>query len=504
MARRDATHRGEHQFAAALVIALMLLLALLLVWLGPGEWYGPIGVMAVACVLIWWLTTTADRARARDLAEIAEQIDRVAPETARDTAEAGTLTLGRVLRRIGDLEGRVRADSDRLEREAAQMAELFDAVDVPVIGADADGVVRRANAAALSTLGRAPGDVLGRPIDEVIVQSELAGLVRHARDGQRARGRVRYVADSGVRFFDVTAQPVTGGGVALTLLDVTELAAAVQLKTDFAANASHELRTPIAAIKGAADTMVAAEDDPEMTARLRAMIVQHVGRLEEMVDDLLDLSRLEAAEGRPPAAPLEMSELAGRLDEMFASPCADRRLRLTFDLDPALERMVIDASLLELALRNLVDNAIKFAREGTEVRVIGRASEVEPAMDDLEMFTPAPDAPALGARFRVVDKGQGIPLADQQRIFERFYQVDTSRDGGARKRGTGLGLAIVKHALRRLGGRISVESVWQQGTTMTFEIPRCVVVGETTPDAAPTPGDPPTDPAANPVAGSDR
>ncbi len=476
MPGRDATKRGERQFAAALVIAAVLVLALLLVWLGPGDWYGPIGVMAVACALVWWLTSAADRSRSRDLAEIAEQIDRIAPDAAGRSSPSESLTLGRVMRRLGELEAHIRADVQRRAGEVGQLKELFDSADVPVVAASGDGLIREANGAALALLDRAESDVLGRPIGEVLVQTELAGLARHARGGQRARGRVRYVTDSGARFFDVTAQPVSGGGVVLTLLDVTELAAAVQLKSDFAANASHELRTPIAAIKGAADTMVTAADDPEMTARLRNMIIQHVGRLEEMVDDLLDLSRLEAAEGRPPAAPLVMSELAGRLDELFVGPCADRRLRLTFDLDPALERMVIDATLLELALRNLVDNAIKFAREGTEVRVIGRASEVEPAMDGPEMFTPAPDAPALGARFRVVDKGQGIPLADQQRIFERFYQVDTSRDGAVRRRGTGLGLAIVKHALRRLGGRISVESVWQQGTTMTFEIPRCVVV----------------------------
>ncbi|MEQ8770173.1 MAG: ATP-binding protein [Phycisphaerales bacterium] len=496
MAGRDAMKRGERQFAAAVVIAIMLVLSLVLVWLGPGEWYGPIGVMAVAAVLVWWLTSAADRARSRDLAEIAEQIDRIAPDTTDDTEQPGSLTLGRVMRRLGELESRVRADAERRDRAIGELRELFDAADVPVVAASGDGLIREANSAVLALLGRSETDVLGRPIDEILVQSELAALVKHAREGQRTRGRVRYVTDAGPRFFDVTAQPVSGGGVVLTLLDVTELAAAVQLKTDFAANASHELRTPIAAIKGAADTMVAAEDDPEMTARLRNMIIQHVGRLEEMVDDLLDLSRLEAAEGRPPSAPLAMSELAGRLDELFAGPCADRRLRLTFDLDPALERMVIDATLLELALRNLVDNAIKFAREGTEVRVIGRASEVEPAMDDLEMFTPDADAPALGARFRVVDKGQGIPLADQQRIFERFYQVDTSRDGAVRRRGTGLGLAIVKHALRRLGGRISVESVWQQGTTMTFEIPRCVVVGDSAENRPGSAPDPTTDAAA--------
>ncbi|GJM19207.1 MAG: histidine kinase [Phycisphaeraceae bacterium] len=463
-----------------------LVAAIVLMALGPGSWYGPVFVMGIAALLVWWFSSASDRGRERELRELGEQIDRIAPDEGAPARDASP-TLTSVLRRLGDLERRTTAGLGSRDAALRDLRGLIDAVDVPVIGADAGGVVESVNRAGAEMLGRERGDIVGRLLEDLLVQPELAALVARARGGARARGRVRSVTDEGVRYYDVTVEPVArageGGamapaGVVLTLLDVTQLAAAVQLKTDFAANASHELRTPIAAIKGAADTMQAAQDDPVMTARLRTMIVQHVGRLEELVDDLLDLSRLEAAEGRPEAEPVAMSELAGRLDGLFTGACAERRVRLTYDLDPALERMVIDATLLELILRNLVDNALKFAREGTEVRLIGRASDVERAHDAADAGAPAEDAPELGARFRVVDEGQGIPLADQQRIFERFYQVDTSRDGGARRRGTGLGLAIVKHALRRLGGRISVESVWQQGTTMTFEIPRCVRMGD--------------------------
>jgi signal transduction histidine kinase len=130
-----------------------------------------------------------------------------------------------------------------------------------------------------------------------------------------------------------------------------------------------------------------------------------------------------------------------------------------------------DRVLLELVLRNLVENATKFAREETEIVI--KAVPAGIPMDPVNPPPPEADL-ARGLRLTVRDEGLGIPLAHQQRIFERFYQVDRARTGGSVQRGTGLGLAIVKHATRRLGGRVGVESVYQQGTTMIVELPRCV------------------------------
>jgi signal transduction histidine kinase len=119
--------------------------------------------------------------------------------------------------------------------------------------------------------------------------------------------------------------------------------------------------------------------------------------------------------------------------------------------------------VLLLILKNLVDNATKFAYEGTAVRVVGEIIPIEPGRRGRE-----------GARFIVSDRGVGIPIGLQSRVFERFYQVDPARTGTAHRRGTGLGLAIVKHAVKVMGGTIGVESVWKQGTTITVELPGCV------------------------------
>jgi two-component system phosphate regulon sensor histidine kinase PhoR len=249
----------------------------------------------------------------------------------------------------------------------------------------------------------------------------------------------------------------------------------VQLKTDFVANASHELRTPIAAIRGAVETLGIAADDRAMSDRLRRMIADHVARLEAMISDLLDLSRLESPELRVRAEPADAHALCAQMRELFAPALDARTLRLEADLAPELAHLVCDPTLLELILRNLVENACKFAREGTAVRIVGRAAEVTPAPDT--PWQPSADAAGrAGLRLQVIDEGQGIPLRDQARIFERFYQVDPSRDGSKQRRGTGLGLAIVKHAVRRMGGRVGVQSVWQQGTTMTVELPACVAL----------------------------
>ncbi|HIB63787.1 MAG TPA: ATP-binding protein [Phycisphaerales bacterium] len=142
------------------------------------------------------------------------------------------------------------------------------------------------------------------------------------------------------------------------------------------------------------------------------------------------------------------------------------------NIDDEIGSVHTDPSLLKLMLRNLVSNAIKFAHEGTSVRVIATIGTVP-----IDRTAPPPDAlnqHDTGLEIEVRDKGIGIPLEHQQRVFERFYQEDEARSGTAAKRGTGLGLAIVKHAARRLGGNVTLESVYQSGTSFTIGLPRCV------------------------------
>jgi len=298
--------------------------------------------------------------------------------------------------------------------------------------------------------------------------------------------QMRVQRGGAARVYQVAASPVrltTGGAVSgeegdeacvgLTLRDITELALAVQLKTDFVANASHELRTPLSSIRGAVETLrEGGVDDAAMREKFLGMIAANAARLEEMVRDLMELSRVESAE-----APLEMSkvkiaELCASVVAMFEPPhsevCRERSLEVRVEIEAGLEEMRTDARLLQLILKNLVDNATKFAFEKTAIRIV---------VERLAIRDPRPaTVDEVGiVCFRVIDQGVGIPIEQQARVFERFYQVDPSRTGlratKTARRGTGLGLAIVKHAVKQLGGTVRVESVWQQGTTMVVELP---------------------------------
>ena len=209
---------------------------------------------------------------------------------------------------------------------------------------------------------------------------------------------------------------------------------------------------PIAAIKGAAETLSIAQGDEAMRNKLVGMIENHVLRLEEMISDLLDLSKLESEAMRLELKPVSLGTLVEEMAELLDDLCAKRKVSLAFEIDSACETIRTDRRLLVLIAKNLIENAAKFTAEGTAVRVEARPGE-------------RPGSCVI----RVSDHGPGIPLAQQQRIFERFYQVDPARSGA--QRGTGLGLAIVKHAARLLDGTVEVESVWQQGTTMIVTLP---------------------------------
>ena len=393
------------------------------------------------------------------------------------------------------LGGLLHEIGERFERQVKEVAKktrnleaLIDAVDEPLIATDDQERILLYNRSAEAILEVGPGELRGRPIREVITQAEVLDMHGAARAGQTRRGRARLTTPLGIRTFQVSALPVPAAwgegifGAVVVLRDVTELDQAVQVKTDFVANASHELRTPVAAIRGAAETLVdAIDDDPAMSRKLAKMVQTHAIRLEELLRDLLDLSRLESPEVPVASERVALEDVRRVLAQQFEHVCAQRRLTLAFEIEPELGEVVTDRKLLVLILRNLIENASKFAHEQTPIRVVGRLVEEEEV---------SPGQSRGIARFEVIDRGVGIPLQHQERVFERFFQVDPARSGAGlgagsggglnagttpapagSRRGTGLGLAIVKHAAKRLGGQVGLTSVWGQGTTVWVEIP---------------------------------
>jgi|CXWL01.1.fsa_nt_gi two-component system phosphate regulon sensor histidine kinase PhoR len=245
-------------------------------------------------------------------------------------------------------------------------------------------------------------------------------------------------------------------GRLLVLTDVTALMRAIRSRSDFVANASHELRTPVAAIRVAVETLLKMNFAEEVDAATRfvGIVARHAARLEALVGDLLDLARVESPAARFDPAVLHLQRVVDELRTRWEEDLQSKELRWRAEVAAEASDVTANGHLLCLVLDNLVDNAIKFTPRGGEVVV--RTCAV-----------------ADRIVIEVSDTGCGIPLEDQERVFERFYQVDVVRTGtGSDKRGTGLGLSIVRHAVAAMGGTVSLASTAGVGTRVTLELPR--------------------------------
>jgi two-component system phosphate regulon sensor histidine kinase PhoR len=243
-----------------------------------------------------------------------------------------------------------------------------------------------------------------------------------------------------------------GGAATIAVFhDVTDLRRLETIRTDFVANVSHELRTPVTAITTATETLLGgALDDPDEAAEFVGVIDRHGKRLRQLVDDLLDLAKLEAKSFRLVLVELELRPIVDHAISLLEEQAKRRRMTVTMAPGGEGLRARIDRRGLEQVLVNLLDNALKYAGEGAHVTVTTRA---------------------VGERVEVAvaDDGVGISPAHLGRVFERFYRVDAgrSRELG----GTGLGLAIVKHLVELMGGTVDVESEPGKGATFTIKLP---------------------------------
>jgi two-component system phosphate regulon sensor histidine kinase PhoR len=256
---------------------------------------------------------------------------------------------------------------------------------------------------------------------------------------------------------DSDVQPRIGRILALT--DITEIARTIQMKTDFAANASHELRTPLSAIRGAIETLLNIDlsDDAESATRFLGVIDRHNARLEALVEDLLALSRLESPVSEFKPMTVDWHRFRDELIAKWTDAVEKKQLHWEWVTPPDLREVGTNPQLIRLVLDNLVDNAIKFTAAGGHITVASRREG-----NDLVV--------------EVADDGCGIPAEDQERVFERFYQVATARSGTGSEqpetRGTGLGLSIVRHAVAAMKGTVTLTSEPGVGTRVTTTIPQ--------------------------------
>lgn len=398
---------------------------------------------------------------------------------------------------LGQVQIHMNHQLKEVAKKTRNLEALIGAMDEPLIATDSAERVILCNPSAEAIFDVEPGNLLGTSVHDLFTHEDLIQMHDAARAGQTRRGRIQLPTPLGTRIFQISASPVPVAwgegifGAMMVLRDVTELDQAVQVKTDFVANASHELRTPVAAIRGAVETLRgSARDDDEMTDKLLGMIVNHTNRLEEMLRDLLDLSRLESPDAPVEITRIDFLQIQQSLRAQFEHICTERNLGLQFEVEPTIRHIQTDRKLLFVMLRNFIENATKFARDNTVIRVVGAVLEEEiPSTRHEDEATPAEHATGGVVRFEVCDEGVGIPIHQQERVFERFFQVDPARTGtSSARRGTGLGLAIVKHAAKALDGHVGLESVWGKGTTAWFEIP----VGFWRHDEHPGPAEPGT------------
>lgn len=340
---------------------------------------------------------------------------------------------------------------DELEAVLGSMAE-------GVIALDADENIIRMNRCAERLVGRSADFALGRSIQEIGRNPGLTRLVQQAlRDPEPREGDV-HLGDAQETLLRVQASGLAGlkdgrAGVLLVMNDVTRLRRLQTMRRDFVANVSHELKTPVTSIKGFVETLLETPpSNAEDTRRFLTIINRQADRLDSIISDLLALSRLEKDTG---SGGIELNDLAlapvieRALRDLASGPDTDTG-RVTLDCDGNL-RAAINPPLLEQAVGNLVQNALKYSPQETPVcvRCEGEGDEI---------------------RIHVQDSGPGIASEHLPRIFERFYRVDTARS--RMMGGTGLGLAIVKHIAQAHNGRATVASELGRGSTFTITLPR--------------------------------
>ncbi len=415
----------------------------------------------------------------RDVDMLSETIRQAALENASALAQAAASP------RLAPIE-RATRNIERLSRtlanRAAMVGQLLAANEAiverlpdPLLVLGPDRSVRRANAAARAAYGADMPAVLRHPDLRTAIERAYTGKDTQTAEIVLPVPVPREVAAT-VIFMD---PPLADGGQAITVLsDRSRERALERMRADFIANASHELRTPLASLIGFIATLQGpAADDTPAQQRFLAIMADQAERMNRLIDDLMSLSRIEMTEHQPPADLVDIAELVDSVMAGFEPRITQHKLNLDLSLDRSLPAVIADSDQITQVVSNLVDNAIKYGKQGGLLQV---------TLKQAPQGGRWPGRPGIVLSVR--DDGRGIPREHLPRLTERFYRVDKARSRtNAAPSGTGLGLAIIKHILNRHRGQLAIESTEGQGSIFSVWLPLGSARTIAEPPASPTP-----------------
>ena len=408
------------------------------------------GAVAGAAVLALLVGTffafVAGRSIARPLTAITTAARAIAAGSAPRFPRSGVPDVDALVQALRQMHGQLTDRFDELRREQAESAALVSSMVEGVIAADGRGRIVTANPAARRLLGYEAAEPLPdlaelfrvKAAREVVDAVLLGGTVRDRQVEMDGRSLL------------LNARPLPSGGGVLVIHDVTEVRRLEAIRRDFVANVSHELKTPLTSISGYTETLLSDTPSRETTRQFLTTILGNARRMQRLVDDLLDLSRIESGRWQPARTELDIPAVAR---ESWAALAARPEAgRVTFDMDTAAdaEHLMADLDAVRQVLTNLFDNSLRYTPAGGRITCRARREDG-------------------GVALSVRDTGSGIAHEHLARIFERFYRADHSRS--REEGGTGLGLAIVKHLVEAHGGRVYAESERGRGTTVTCWFP---------------------------------
>jgi two-component system, OmpR family, phosphate regulon sensor histidine kinase PhoR len=408
---------------------------------------GGVLLAAMLLALLW----------SRDLDALSDLVRQVEAEAPPVAARAPMLPgMRRVGRELDRLARHVAARAALIEQLRQADGAVVERLPDPLIVLAGDRAVRRANAAARLAFGDDMPAVLRHPELRAAIDRAFASGTPQTAEVTLPVPVPREVSAAVVPM----VPPMRDGGQAVVVLsDRSRERAVERMRADFVANVSHELRTPLASLIGFIDTLRgSAADDPAAQQRFLGIMGEQAARMNRLIDDLLQLSRIELIEHQPPTTTVALHELVRRIAAGFGPQLRARAATLDMRVADDVPGVVGDADQLTQVVQNLLDNAVKYGSEGGTVRI-----DV-----DVALGMQWPTRP--GVVMSVADQGAGIPRAHLPRLTERFYRVDAGRSRAAG--GTGLGLAIVKHIVNRHRGQLLIESEEGIGTTVSVWLPQ--------------------------------